>query len=329
MNVTLVRASRVLLVTALAAGALAVLPAATAQAAVVNATLVKTTWTGGPNSNWAQPSPDPSGITYNSRSGQLIISDGEVEENDPVKYPKNVWKGTNLFVATRGGALQETGANTLAFSKEPTGVGFRPQLSASFPERLFVSDDDQARIFEVARGGDGRYGTGDDTRTSSPVAFLNLGPRTDAEDLAVDLKPTHNGQLLLVDGKGKRVFVYDPGPDHVFNGTGDVVVRQVNVGNMGAGDPEGIAYNAFRNTMFVLDDPSNKIYEVDLNGNLLNTVQLPFKMKSGAGIALAPPSDGSGGQNAYIVDRGVDNDTNQDTFNDGRLYEVRIPGLTG
>ncbi|MFP5370551.1 MAG: PKD domain-containing protein, partial [Actinomycetes bacterium] len=36
-----------------------------------------------------------------------------------------------------------------------------------------------------------------------------------------------------------------------------------------------------------------------------------------------------GAPNAYIVDRGVDNDTNQDTFNDGRLYEVAIPGLTG
>ena len=53
-------------------------------------------------------------------------------------------------------------------------------------------------------------------------------------------------------------------------------------------------------------------------------------MKSGAGLALAPPSNGSGGPcNGYIVDRGVDNDTNQDTFNDGKLYEIAIPGLTG
>ncbi|MGY1781882.1 PKD domain-containing protein [Geodermatophilus sp. SYSU D01036] len=320
------RTARILLVTALVLGGLAAAPAAPAQAAVVNATLVKTTWTGGPNSTWVHPSPDPSGITYNSRSGRLIISDGEVEERGTA-YPKNVWQGTNLFVAGLGGALLETGSNTVAYSNEPTGVGFRP--ASSLPERLFVTDDDQARVFEVDRGGDGRYGTADDSQTSSSVSFLDLGPRNDAEDVAVDLEPTRNGQLLLVDGKGKRVFVYDPGPDRVFNGTGDTVVRQINVGNMGAGDPEGIAYNPFRDTMFVLDDPSNQLYEVDLAGNLLNIVKLPFTMKSGAGIALAPPSNGSSGQNAYIVDRGVDNDTNQDTFNDGRLYEIAIPGLTG
>ncbi len=324
----LVRATRALLVTALVGGGLAGLPAATAQAAVgtVNATLVKTTWTGGPNSNWSHPSPDPSGVTYNSRTGRLLISDGEVEETN---LSWHVYKGTNLYVASLQGALLETGANTLKYSKEPTGVAFRPALNAGLPERLFVSDDDQARIFEVNRGGDGRYGTGDDTQTSSSVSFLNFGPRNDAEDVAVDVEQTTTGRLLLVDGKGKRVFLYNPGPDKVFNGSGDFVEKVINVGNMGAGDPEGIAYNPYRNSMFVLDDPSNVIYEVDLAGTLLNKVTLPFKMKSGAGIALAPPSGGGGGRNAYIVDRGVDNDTSSTAFNDGRLYEVKIPGLTG
>ncbi|MFP5370852.1 MAG: hypothetical protein ACLGI3_08905, partial [Actinomycetes bacterium] len=36
-----------------------------------------------------------------------------------------------------------------------------------------------------------------------------------------------------------------------------------------------------------------------------------------------------GAPNAYIVDRGVDNDDDPGTFNDGRLHEVAIPGLTG
>ncbi|MGQ4818735.1 hypothetical protein ACQ1ZK_16610, partial [Enterococcus faecium] len=44
----------------------------------------------------------------------------------------------------------------------------------------------------------------------------------------------------------------------------------------------------------------------------------------GAAIALAPPSNGTGARNAYIVDRGVDKDTNGDTFNDGRLYELAV-----
>ena len=98
---------KIFLVTALVGGGLAGLPAATAKADVVNAALVKTTLTGGTGSNWAHPSPDPSGITYNSRTGQLIISDGEVEELEEggVEFPNNVWMGTNLFVASLQGEL--------------------------------------------------------------------------------------------------------------------------------------------------------------------------------------------------------------------------------
>jgi hypothetical protein len=324
----------ILLLSALVGGSLAVLPVPRAEAAVVTASLVKTTWTGGPNSNWAHPSPDPSGITYNSRTRQLLISDGEVEETGSA-YPNNVWEGTNLFPAGLGGNLLATGLNTMAYSPEPTGVGFRPTFTASsghtFPERLFVSDDDAHRVFEV-NAVDGIYGNSNDTRTSFDVAFLSEGPEADAEDVAVDLAPTRNGQVLLMDGLNQRVFVYNPGPDRIFNGQGsggDFIERVVDVGSFGAGDPEGIAYNAFRNTVFVLDDPSNTIYELSMTGALLNTVPVPVRMGSGAGIVLAPPSNGSAGQNAYIVDRGVDNDTSQSSFNDGRLYEVAIPGLTG
>ncbi|MDK3257089.1 PKD domain-containing protein [Blastococcus capsensis] len=321
-------ATRMLLVAALVGGGVAVLPPAVAQAGTVDATLVKTTWTGGSNSDWAHPSPDPSGITYNSVTGKLIISDGEVEETN-LSY--HVYEGTNLFVASLDGKLLETGANTLAYSNEPVGVGFRPALSADFPERLFVSDDDKDRVFEVNRGSDGRYGTSDDTQTSFSTKFM--GTKDDAEDVAVDLELSRNGQLLIIDGYHKEVYVYGPGPNKKFDGLpsvgGDDTVSSFDVYAHGARDPEGIAYNPYRNTMFVLDDPSNQILEFGLDGKLQNIVKLPFTMKSGAGIALAPPSNGSGAPNAYIVDRGVDNDTNGDTFNDGRLYEVAIPGLTG
>jgi hypothetical protein len=329
--------ARILLATALVGGGLAALPGAVAQAAVVPATLVKTTWTGGPNSDWAHPSPDPSGITYNSRTRQLLISDGEVEETGSA-YPNSVWpgqpEGTNLFPTSLGGDLLTTGLDTLAYTPEPTGVGFRPTFTATsghtFPERLFVSDDDAHRVFEV-NAVDGIYGNANDTQTSFDVAFLSAGPEADAEDVAVDLEVTRNGQLLIVDGLGRRVFIYNPGPDHIFNGQGaggDFIERVINVGAFGAGDPEGIAYNRYRDTVFVLDDQSNMIYEVSMSGALQNTVPVPVRMGSGAGLALAPPSAGGGGQNVYIVDRGVDNDTNQDTFNDGRLYEIAIPGLT-
>ena len=324
-------ATRLTLVTALMAGGV-VLPTGLAQAGTVEATLVKTTWTGGPDSNWAEPSPDPSGITYNSRTGRLMIVDGEVEETGSA-YPKNVWRGTNLYVAGLNGALLEYDTNTLAYSAEPVGIGFRP-ASSQFPEAVFISDDNLDRIFEVYRGSDGRYGTADDTQTSFSARFTGSNA-DDPEDVAIDLEPTRDGQLLIIDGYRKEVYVYSPGPNKKFDGLpsagGDDTVRQFDVEVHGARDPEGIAYNPSRNTIFVLDDPSNQILEFGLEGGPpKNLIKLPFTMKSGAGIALAPPSGNSSGAcNAYIVDRGVDNDTNQDLFNDGRLYEVAIPALTG
>ncbi len=326
--------ARIVLASALVGSGLAVLPAP-AQAASVSATLVKTTFTGGPESTWAHPSPDPSGITYNSRTRQLLISDGEVEETGPA-YPNNVWKGTNLFPTSLSGELLTTGLNTTAYTPEPTGVGFRPTFKATsghtFPERLFVSDDDRHRVYEV-NAVDGIYGNSGDTQTSFDVSFLSEGPENDAEDVAVDLETTRNGQLLIVDGLNPRVFVYNPGADRIFNGQSaaggdDFIERVINMGALGARDPEGIAYNPYRQTVLVLDDASNMIYELALDGTLQNTIPFPIRMGSGAGIALAPPSNGAGGQNIYVVDRGIDNDTDQNAFNDGRLYEVAVPGIT-
>ena len=317
-----------MLVLALVVGGLAG-PSAV-QAATVEATLVATTLTGGPGSDWAHPSPDPSGITYNSRTGQLIISDGEVNESGP-DYPAHVYKGTNLFVASLQGELLEVGANTLPYSEEPAGVAFRPASSAGLPERLFVSDDDLDRVFEVDSGRDGRYGTADDARTAFSTRFTG-SVLDDAEDVAVVVGAAEAADLLIVDGLTGQFYVHSWGRNGTFDGLpvdgGDDVVRRFDVPK--ARDPEGIVYNPYRGTILVLDDPSNRIYELDMRGVLQNVVGLPFLMGHGAGITLAPPSDGSGGPpHAYIVDRGVDNDADQDAFNDGRLYEVAIPGLTG
>jgi hypothetical protein len=321
----------VALVTVMVGAGAAVLPVSTAQAAVVQASLVRTTWTGGASTDWAHPSPDPSGITYNSRTGQLIISDGEVEETGPT-YPNNVWRGTNLYIVSLRGELLGTGTNTMAYTPEPTGVGFRPALSADFPERLFVSDDDLDRVFEVDHGADGRYGTADDRQTSFSTLFTG-NAQDDAEDVSPVLGVTRNSELLILDGVAQEVYVYSPGSNKRFDGLpaagGDDTVRQFDLLATGARDPEGVAYNPYRNTIFVLDDPGNQILELDLQGRLQNNVTLPFTMGEGAGIVLAPASNGSGRQNAYIVDRGVDNDDNQNTFDDGRLYEIAIPGLTG
>ena len=69
---------------------------------------------------------------------------------------------------------------------------------------------------------------------------------------------------------------------------------------------------------------SEAVYELDRQGRLLNVVSIAAGTpKSAAGITLAPPSDGSSGLNLYVVDRGVDNDSNPNE-NDGRFYEMAL-----
>jgi hypothetical protein len=300
---------RIVPVFALIWGGLAVVVPATAQAAALDAMLVATVDT----SSWARPSPDPSGITYDPTTNQLIISDGEVEET-------GVYAGTNLFVSTLGGQQSAAfpGGTSLPWSDEPTGVGYRPSNG-----RLYVSDDDADRIFEVVAGTDGRYGTPDDSVTS----FSTRPNSGDAEDVTIDMDVANNGHLLVMDGVAKDILEYAPGANGRFDGlppAGDDTVRALDVGQYGAGDPEGIEYYPGRNTILVLDDASRTVYELNRQGGLLNTISISAASpRKAAGITLAPASNGSGAQNLYIVDRGVDNDSNPNE-NDGRFYEMAV-----
>jgi hypothetical protein len=296
------------LVCTLTAGAVTVLAPSTAQAATLSASLVATRTT----STWAVPSPDPSGITWDPVADQLIISDSEVDEMP-------LYRGTNLFVASRTGQQAAfPGGTTLTWSREPTGVSFQPATRS-----LFVSDDDKDLIFKVQAGNDGRYGTADDTRTSFSTAAFGNG---DPEDMAIDTEVTPDGHVLAIDGSGKEIYEYAPGANGAYT-----LVASYDMLRHGARDPEGIAYHPTRKTILVLDWRTQKIYEVDRRGELLNVIGITAaKAMKAAGIAVAPASNGSGALNLYIVDRGVDNN-DVPTENDGRFYEMSVafPPLSG
>ena len=306
---------RVMTVLAMVAGG--VVAAGSAQAAALTAVLVAQHST----SAWGRPSPDPSGITYDPTTNQLIIADGEVDEMPPY------YAGTNLFVSSLTGVQSASfpGGTTEPWSYEPTGISYR-----SSNGHVYVSDDDMDRIFDVAPSADGLYGTPDDSVTS----FSTRPIGGDSEDVTVDMDVTNNGHLLVIDGVSKSIYDYGPGPNGTFDGrppTGDDTVLTIDVGQYGAQDPEGIEYYPGRNTLLVLDHTSKKIYELTRQGALLNTVDISAAVsRKAAGMTLAPASNGSGAQNLYIVDRGVDNDSNPNE-NDGRFYEMSVtfPPLSG
>ena len=307
---TKTRALRLIVAPAVVGVGLSLVAPATANAAPVTATLVNVVRT----DLWPVPSPDPSGITYNRTTGQLIISDAEVDEMP-------IFQGKNLFVSTLGGTQVPPGGVSRPWSNEPTGVAYR-----SFDRNLFVSDDDLDRVFQVDPGADGIHGTSDDAVRPFSTGVGN----TDAEDLAVDLEATADGHLLVVDGSNKEVFDYAPGPDRLV-GTADDSVTRFDVRANGALDPEGIAVHPTRGTILVVDQDSRTVYEYDRAGRLLNTVSIAAADSvKAAGVAVAPASDGSGRLNLYIVDRGVDNN-DVPTENDGKFYEmsVDLPPLGG
>ena len=295
------RILRVTLTTAMVGGGvLAALPS-TAWAAT-SATLVATHSTAA----WGVPSPDPAGITYDPANHRLVISDSEVDEMP-------LYKGTNIFFASLTGQQTATnvGWTTEPWSFEPTGIS---RLTASMS---LVSDDDKDRVFLVSTGSNGKP-------TGTPRSFTLRPGNGDAEDVTLDAVGTTTGHILTIDGVNKTVYDYGPGPNGRFDGippAGDDTRVAINVGQYGAKNPEGITYYAARNALLVLDSDSRTVYELSRTGALLNKISIAAASpRHAAGITLAPASNGSG-THMYIVDRGVDNNTNPNE-NDGRLYEM-------
>ncbi len=271
-----------------------------AEAVVANdvtATLVRTVDT----SQFNPPSPDPSGLAFLPGPDRLFIADGEVDEMP-------IFEGSNLFVTTRAGSVTDTGVSQ-PWSNEPVGVGYNPGNN-----HLFVSDDDQKEVFELVAGGDGRFGTSDDTVTHFDT---NTHGNTDPEGIDYD---TAVPAIWAADGVNTQVFRYRAGPDGTV-GTTDDIRSNFDVGVYGARDPEGMAYDAVRDTILIVDDGSEKIYEFDKSGGLLNTISIAgHSIDAAAGLAVAPGSSSTTERNYYVVARGLDNDSHP-TENDGKMYE--------
>jgi hypothetical protein len=257
------------------------------------------------------PSPDPSGIEYVSSSNTLHISDGEVEE-------VSLFAGAQVWETTLGGSVVDT-FNLQAFTNEPVGVAFNP-----LNEHVFYSDDNVAArtVTEVDAGSDGLYHTADDVRTSfSAAAFGDSDPEGAAFD-------SLQGALFLTDGVNSEVYRVAPGPNGVFDGVapaGDDLVTHFDTAIHGLTDPEGIAFDPDRNVLYVVGHPPNLLFEMTTTGALVQTIDIAAASAvKPAGLACAPGSMDSSATHIYIVDRGIDNNSDPNE-NDGKLYEMTLP----
>lgn len=251
------------------------------------------------------PMPDASGITWLPAAGAFIVSDSEVEEVTGAGY-----QGVNLWRVRPDGTATPDGTTYPAFSAEPTGVGHDPATGS-----LLVSDDNADRVTFVRPGADGLYGTADDTRSFFSTMF-NSDP--DPEDVAYD--PV-SGDVFVVDGVSMEVYRVNRGGDGLF-GTADDTVSSFDVEVHGARDPEGIAYDPDRDTLWIVDQRSKSAYELAKTGELVRIVDIrPTNSVAISGIEIAPGSVRPDRRTMWLTDRGLDNNPFPDE-NDGKIYEL-------
>jgi SdiA-regulated len=259
-------------------------------------------------SAWSTPSPDPMGITYDSRTHRLLVCDSEVDEMP------SLWKGSNLFVVRRKGNL--VAARTLKkFSVEPADVTLTRGRS------LYIADDDRDRIFRDTAGKDGLFGTRDDVATA--VLRTRRFGSFDPEGLAWVPRAR---MLIVTDGadaaQNARVYTIRQGKDHRF-GTSDDVVRHFGIHRYGYTDADGVAVTRFSHHLLIVSDRQSFILETTMGGRLVRKIDISATgIKAASGITFAPGTDGSPSR-LYITDRGVDNNVNPHE-NDGKLFELKI-----
>lgn len=250
-------------------------------------------------SQFDPPSPDSSGIAYfdpaNTPSGsdRFLIADGEVDE-----IP-TLFTGDNYFEFSLPGTLSRTGSS-VTYSSEPTGVDLNPANG-----HLFVSDDNADKIFEVIPGGDGFYGSADDTVVGS-FSTRPFGS-FDPEGVAFG-----NGSLFIADGLNSEVYQVT---------TSGTLVSQFDTESLGIIDPEGIEYDPESGHLYLQGHPNNVVGEVTTNGTLVQMLDTSAaNARKPAGLAIGANSIVPGAKSLYIVDRGVDNNADPNE-NDGKVYE--------
>jgi uncharacterized protein YjiK len=265
------------------------------------------------NNAWNPSSPDPSGIDYWPLSGRLLIADSEVDEMP------SYFSGDNVFDSTLSGELISTCSTTnparTGFSNEPSGLGINP-----INNRIYFSDDNLDRIFEVDLGADGDYCSSDDVVTS--VNVFDLYGIRDAEDVAYG-----QNTIFIAGGIDAEVYQFNLGADGKLGGD-DGPMTQFDTRTWGFNDLEGIGYNVDQGTLFIVssEGTDNYLGHLTTSGTLINAYDLSFMQNFPnirSDVAFAPGSQNPAVKNIYIVSRGLDNDSHPNE-NDGKILEISL-----
>lgn len=276
---------------------------ARAAAPTISAELLTTTKT----SEWRSPSPDPTGLTVIRSTNRLIVSDAEVEEIS------RLWKGGNLFTASRGGKLIRRGS-VLRATPEPEDVAWHDGSRS-----LYVVDDDRDRVYRIRAGHDGRIGTSDD-RSRAILRTRSFGSR-DPEGLAWR---SPGRTLIVTDARRGRVFTVRAGRDRRF-GTPDDVKHTFATLPLGLTIPEDVEFEPRSRHLFIVSSAEDVVAETTMRGRLIRTIDLSAaNVHRAAGIALTPSPTDPRVMHLFVVAKGTDNESDP-MENDGKLFRFSFP----
>jgi len=286
--------------------AVAAAPLATFVSSVVVETLT---------SQWSPPAPDTSDVAFlpaatgDPRLGTLLVVDSEVDE-------MSIWRGANKWEASLNGATVLGTADLRSLTREPTGISVNPTN-----RHLFISDDDQKRVYEINPGPDKIHHTSDDIVRSFSVSSFS----GDAEDVTYD--PLQN-VLFLADGVNNEVYRLTPGANGIFDGvppSGDDQMTHFDTSAY-VSDPEALTINTDTGNLYIAGKPDTQAIEITTSGVFVRTIDISAaNAKKTAGLGYGPGSSQPAARRLYVVQRGVDNNSDPNE-NDGKLWEMTLPG---
>ena len=264
---------------------------------------------------------DAAAVTWLPKRGHLLISDSEISEYGSMTDPQTgqpVFQGSNLFEVSLD-AQQVFGRWMIVppetSASEPVGLAWHPEQ-----ERLFVSNDDQRRLYCYQLPAEGKL-----IAVSSISTNAGDDDYSDPEGLACD--PT-TGAIWVVSGtQRERVirFRFDQSTRQ-FAYTSEFSLD----GHIR--DPEGIAIHPPSGDLFLIS--SRSIARFTADGRFLQSFpcgqisgwRSDFRLPGGATFApSSAPDDDADTLSLYVTCRGIDNGQfPQKNSLDGGLVELRL-----
>ena len=159
-------------------------------------------------------------------------------------------------------------------SPDPSGLAYEPGRN-----RLLMSDGevDEMNIYDGANYYESTLG-GSLLRTSNTLGFSH-------EPVGLTFQ---TGRNFFSDDDQRKVWQVALGSDNQF-GTGDAVTASFGTTSFGNGDPEGLAYDAAGDRLFIADGVNSEIYEVVANDSVFGNGNDTIRHFDTSGLGASDP----------------------------------------